>query len=194
MGYIFFYYFRVFVQPCRCVDSLLFSPPCFMWTKTVLSCSSLFCTCLLLSPLCVFFEFFFSLNTSHHSYISLPPQLLVGVTTQGRLVSSSPRGGRATTKTPWVVSGSLRPSQEAPSRSALTGSCDSSPATQLWKWRYAQHMRRFFCVSTYCTVCALLCCVTHGHSPFFKQTHICVLYVDKYSRCILSSRFLIGWK
>lgn len=55
---------------------------------------------------------------------SLLLQLLVGDTTQGRLVSSSPRGGQATTKTPWVVSGSLRLSRVAPSRLVLTGLCD----------------------------------------------------------------------
>ena len=73
---------------------------------------------------------------SHHSATSLLLQLLAGATTQGRLVSSSPRGGQATTKTPWVVSGSLRPSREAPSRSALTGLYDSAATTQPWKLRY----------------------------------------------------------
>lgn len=74
-------------------------------------------------------------NPSHHSSTSLLLQLLVGATTPGPLVSSFPLGGQATTKTPWVVSGSLRPSREAPSRSALTGLYDSASTTHPWKQR-----------------------------------------------------------
>lgn len=123
----------------------------------------------------LFLIHFFSLNTSHHSCTSLPLQLLVGVTTQGRLVSSSPRGGRATTKTPWVVSGSLRPSQEAPSRSALTGSCDSSSATQLWK-------RCTFTDSFVCPHIVLCACIdvlrhTRTATVLSLCRHISVLYM-----------------
>lgn len=63
-------------------------------------------------------------------------QLLVEDTTQGHLVSSSPPGGQATTKIPWVVSGSLRPSWDAPSRLALTGLYDSTATSQPLKQRH----------------------------------------------------------
>lgn len=80
--------------------------------------------------------YLYPLHPSHHSSTSLLLQLLVGATTRGHLVSSSLRGGQATTKTPWVVSGLLRLSQEAPSRSALTGLYDSHAAIQWWKQLY----------------------------------------------------------
>lgn len=67
------------------------------------------------------------------SSTSLCVQPPAEVTTQGCLVSSFPRGGQATTKTRSVVSGSLRLSQETPSRSALTGLSDSSSTIELWK-------------------------------------------------------------
>lgn len=66
----------------------------------------------------------------------LTPQLLVGATTQGHPVSFCPRGGQATTRTPWAVSGSLRLNQEAPSRSVLTGLYDSDAKTRLWRKKY----------------------------------------------------------
>jgi len=76
---------------------------------------------------------------------SLLLQLLVGGTTQGHLVSSSPRGGQATTKIPWVVSGSLRPRWGAPSRLALTGlyvTTEPTQPTQLWNQRHTLTQRQ----------------------------------------------------
>lgn len=70
-------------------------------------------------------------------------QLLVGATTQGHLVSFFPPGGLATTRTPWAVSGSLRLSQGAPSRSVLTGLYDSPETTRLWMRKYAVHSHIF---------------------------------------------------
>ncbi len=144
------YYFQVFVQLQPFGDSsyIYFLSMFFMWVQKdywvvsslkqqrfyLFSSSSPLLSSPLLSStlwsIYIFNLYLYPPHPSHHSSTSLFLQLLAAATTQGRLVSSSPRGGPATTKTPLVVSGSLRLSREAPSKSALTGLYDSAATTQ----------------------------------------------------------------
>lgn len=154
--FILLYYFQVFVQLQPLGDSHLFSFGVFSrgykkiteqyrfqannFSPSLVLLSSPFLSSL--SPPCSYLKFIFLSSQSLLPHFPSPLllQLLAGATTQDRLVSSSPRGGQVTTKTPWVVSGSLRPSQETPSRSALTGLYDSNRATHPWRPSTLTHL------------------------------------------------------